>query len=44
MVGNYSLQTLNPGESTEITVKKITSTTKLVIENKDGFVIYDSSL
>ena len=44
VVGNYSLQTLNPGESTEITVKKITSTTKLVIENKDGFVIYDSSL
>jgi beta-glucuronidase len=44
VVGNYSLQTLNPGESTEMTVKKITSTTKLVIENKDGFVIYDSSL
>lgn len=40
----YHIKTLNPGDSIEITVKKIANNNKLIIENKDGFIIYNSSL
>ena len=44
VVATHPIQTLHPGETTEITAKKITSTYKLIIENKDGIIVYNSSL
>lgn len=38
------ISTLNPGETIEISVKKITPNSKIIIENKQGIIIYDSSL
>lgn len=40
----YPINTLNIGETVDILVKKLSATSKIIIENKDGIKIYDSSL
>jgi beta-glucuronidase len=40
----YPIKQIEPGETIDIDIKKIPTQYRLTIENKDGFVIYDSKL
>ncbi len=44
VVSSHTIKTLNPSESVDVNVKKLNSSYKLLIENKEGIIIYDSSL
>lgn len=40
----YPIKQIAPGETIEVDIKKMPTNYRITIENKDGFVIYDSSL
>ncbi|MBL7726913.1 MAG: hypothetical protein JNM68_04465, partial [Dinghuibacter sp.] len=44
VTGSYPVPRLQPGNTIEIAVKKMGANNRLVIENKGGIIIYDSSL